>query len=168
MDVSPFYNEDTRIDFSIFLCTQYYRTKKMKNSVIRNTKDIANKMDADIERMWNVISHILATNLSHSLIMKKDSKWTLLTNSKSTFITSDQPIVNIKGKYSNDVETEELELYYPISPSKALLISDINNSPKPDIFEINEEEIKKYNSIILNTCEEQIYLNNIDILKDLM
>lgn len=167
-DTSILRNEDSLMDFCLFLCTQYYRTKKIKNAVIQNVQPIGLQLDVDFKNMWNVVSFIFSTNSSYALLIKKNFKWTLLINEKNTFITSDQPVINVEGKYSTNTVTEKLEFYYPISPNKALLISDINYINEGEIVEINEFEAKKYNTLMLNTCEEQIYFNDKDLLERLL
>ena len=168
-DTNLFSDEEGILDFCLFLCTQYFRTKRMKMSVLRSTEEIAKTMGINVERMWNILSHIFATNMAYSLIMRENFKWTLLTNNDGIpFISGDQPIINSLCDYSVDKPPESLELYYPVSPNKALLISDTNYLQEPSIVKINDTEINKYNSLILGACEEQIYSVKKETLEELM
>ena len=89
-----FYNfEDERFNFLIYLTTQYTRTNMLKNSVMKATK---NTNLVDIERIWNILSHIFATNIAYVLAGKQDFKLYLMNNNTNTkFITGDQPVINI-------------------------------------------------------------------------
>lgn len=144
-------------EFLIFLTTQYFRTKKLKDNAIV----FAREAGFEIEKIWNVLSHIFATSLTFGLITRREEyKWNILVNNTNMpFLTGDQPVINTHADYSSSSEIEnELELYYPITPSKALLITDKNYGESSDI-EIQKSEVEKYNSLIYDASYKQIFSN---------
>lgn len=75
------------------------------------------------------------------------------------FITGDQPVINTKAKFSS--ETKELELYYPLEPSKALIITEEKNFNT----EWSIEKVKEYNDKIEQQSLELIFANDKEVLK---
>ena len=64
-----------------------------------------------------------------------------------------KPIINT---YSVDFKNtpEEIEWFYPISESLAVLISE---SEREKISSVSEEEVKKYNEMMFKLSYKQIY-----------
>lgn len=162
-------------DFILFLTTQYFRTKKLKLNYFKVLQTLPEIKNMNPENIWNVLSHILASNLGSILYATRNEyKWSILiTDSNVSFISGDQPVINTFGNYSavnsldNNVDVENFELYYPLTPSKALLVSQTKYLDKSDILKISEEEVKRYNRLIFNACEEQVFSNNKKVLEDL-
>ncbi len=153
-----FSDQDNRNEFSYYLTTQYMRTKQIRNSVARSIGD-NNKVD--ITKIWPILSHIFATNMGHSLASSKDYKIILLENqSKNSFITGDQPVINTFAyNKKTDAQVDDLEFYYPISPEVAILITQNDElNPIQTISDINE--INHYNEMIFKSSEEQIYASS--------
>lgn len=173
-DEATYYN-DTMGNFILFLTTQYFRTKKMKMSFIKVFQSLPEFKNMNPENIWNVLSHILSSNLGNTLYaLRNEYKWSILmTNSDVSFITGDQPVINTFGNYSvidtlKDKNNEDkFELYYPLTPKKALLVSKTQYIGKSDFIEIDEGEVNRYNKLIFNAREEQVFSNNRDILEEL-
>lgn len=153
---TDFYNNtDTnhRMEFLFFIVLQYFRTKKIKNSVISSFKNY----QFDMEKIWPFLAHVVSVNLSYDLHLDKSMKLILLENdTNEDFLTGDQPILNTYS-FLNDKELKhnELEFYYPISPKLAILISD---KIKNNFIKIDDiQKVKKYNEMIINVSLEQIY-----------
>ncbi|MCK6205740.1 DUF4238 domain-containing protein [Bacillus infantis] len=166
-------DDDSFVDFLLFLSTQYYRTKRIKMNVIRSTKEAADRvglsLEKNVENIWNISSHILATSFAHTLFIASENfKWTILTNTGNIpFITGDQPVINTHANYSLNETTTELELYYPLSPDKALLISTVNYLDSSTKVEIDENQVSRYNLLMLKASEEQVFSNSREILNNL-
>lgn len=163
-----FETEDGRIDFLYYLCNQYMRTKKMKNNVIQAT----NYQDKiNVENIWNALKHIYATNISFSLNRQPEFKLILLNNlTQLPFITGDQPVINTFAIDKDlTAQVDELELYYPISPTTGILIRKKYKVDSSYINDINDEqEIELYNSYIIKESHEQIYSNSEETLKNIL
>jgi hypothetical protein len=110
------------------LCVQYFRTKNIKESA---TSAVSPLGLLDIDKAWNILSHIFSTTLGWSIYSER-ALWNvvILANHTSTpLITGDQPIINTYAAFGNEViEHDYLEFYYPLSPHKALLLTKKMNT----------------------------------------
>jgi len=161
-DITFYKTEKGNMDFSYYLCVQYMRTSKIKSNVIYsiNTKNL----NYDIEKIWNVLSHIYATNMGWSLYGGRHNYHMVLivNKSPSSFITGDQPVVNT---FSTIKTESDLEFYYPVSPNLAVLITEKQEYLGIEQLVVNnEDEIKRYNNYIVNNFKEQIYSHSRELL----
>ena len=151
-------DNDIRMNFLFYLAVQYLRTKNMKANVKKNFLD--NNPFSNIDSCINLMVPILATNfaycLSNALIDKTIYYHMLINNTTIPFITGDQPVINIKANVDSTQLTESLELYYPLSPVSALLIS----AEKSASTSINVDEAKYYNNTMQSQAFELILANN--------
>jgi len=113
-------------DFIIYLCFQYFRTKKIKQNVKESLGEHAS-IFTDFDDAFNLIALIVSTLLGNSLfnrIKNKEFYCYLLKNDTGLpFITGDQPVINIHASLIKHVEATDLALYYPLSPTVSLLIT---------------------------------------------
>lgn len=153
-------------DFIYYLCVQYMRTQKIKSSVLSAVSGINS---IDISKIWNVMSHIFATNMGWSLYAgRKQFRMVLLKNkSVKEFITGDQPVINTYAtSVSNLTPPDKLEFYYPVSPSLAILITEKENHKESNRLALNEKDVVSYNKLIVKNCHDQIYATSISILEE--
>lgn len=167
-DISFFETEDGRPEFLYYLCNQYMRTKKMKQNVIQST---SYQTKINVDKMWNVLRHIYAINVGFNLNRQDEYRLILLNNITSLpFITGDQPVINTFAVSKNISDpVDNLELYYPVSPTIGLLITrseEYKDKTQVDIIDVNK--IDQYNSYILEESHEQIYSNSEQVLKDIL
>lgn len=155
-------------EFMFFLCLQYFRTNMIRNNVLRSFASGSRSISPSlIQNVWSVLYFILATNLAYSLSSDDSYRALILKNtSPLPFITGDQPVINTRTDYSNYEQATDLELYYPISPSLALLITDSNHGgdSHQTTVQIQENEVAQYNKLIFDVSDEQIYANNVNAL----
>ena len=113
----------------------------------------------NMERCWGVLSHIFAANVGFAL--SRMSLTLLYNESNIPFITSDQPAINLKATYNDMEQPEEFELYYPIAPRMAILMTEkptkLNNHLKND-------EVIRLNNTLAKLSKEQIYANQENVL----
>lgn len=164
-----FLNEkEGKYGFMFFLCLQYFRTNMLRNNVLRSFASGPRSISPSlIQNVWSVLYFILATNLGYSLSSDDSYRALMLKNaSPLPFITGDQPVINTRTDYSNYEQATDLELYYPISPSLALLITDSNHGGDnhQTTVHIQENEVAQYNKLIFDVSDEQIYANNVNAL----
>jgi hypothetical protein len=156
--------------FAHYLAVQWMRTKKMRSASIAAVSSTAIS-GFDAERAWGVLSHIFATNLSHALVSRRtDHQITILEAHHDTgFITSDQPVINLlalgKGQHE---EVNDLEIYYPVSPTRALLI-EVNKGRGAPITRrlISDTETWRYNRTVHLLAHEQVFATDEGILRRL-
>ena len=123
-DVTYFDDDDQAVSFSYFLVHQYLRTKAIRDR-IRDTFPTQAQKDR-FERTWPIFRYIYATNVGYTIFAhRKTMKLQVVRAAPGMeFITSDQPAINTHGAFvSADTAIDDLELFYPVSPSRALIIS---------------------------------------------
>lgn len=162
-----FYDTDEGcMDFIYFLSVQFWRTNKSKQNAF---KALGNIPKINIENVWNILSHIFATNMGWVLYAeRKVFKMILLKNETAKeFITGDQPVVNTYA-YLNSSKTppDEIELYYPVSPQLAILISEREEYKGIRLKWLNENDVISYNSMIVINSYNQIYATTVRILEE--
>jgi hypothetical protein len=118
--------EDTNeaVEFSYFLAHQYFRTKAIRNR-IRDTFPEQGHKDR-FDRTWPIFRYIFATNIGYSIFAdRKQFKLQVLNAAPNMeFITGDQPAVNTYGAFvAPNTPLGDLELYYPVSPTRAAILS---------------------------------------------
>jgi hypothetical protein len=144
VDLSFLENIKEKSAFSFFIGCQYSRTNNMRNRFI-NSKMIVPE-NVSIENFGKVLSLFIA-NLQF-----------LNNRTDEYFITGDQPIFNLKGTGSMEIAPTEFELFYPISPTQAIILSENNFQPLLEIEDV--EKIKQFNLNICKNSKEQIYGKN--------
>ena len=151
--------EDDYFKTIMFLCFQYFRTKKMKKSVL---KSLENEKNFSAVKFWNIISYAMSTILARSLSLDQNLRILVFDNqTNQTFLTNDQPIFNLL----NDDEDEngyvkKLELYYPISPKLAISIHFRNQTDKIENVVINEHMVNWLNDRMIENSNEFIFSEN--------
>jgi len=155
-------NHDRSI-FLFYVSEQYLRTNKVKSNIV---KIFQKNTDVDIEKIWNILRHIFATNTAFNL-SEENIKIILIENlSTIPFITGDQPIINTfaVGKKLEDI-VENIELYYPISPTLAILLSENIDYSGTEKLIFKEEDVIRYNKYVTLESLEQIYSNSAESLE---
>ncbi|MHB1546137.1 MAG: DUF4238 domain-containing protein [bacterium] len=154
-NIDVLYSEENYyLSFIYFICTQYFRTKKMKQ-LISNFKCINKNINT--ENIWPVLRFILTTNLSYNLITLKYKIILIRNESSLEFIAGDQPLINIYPITDENNSPKKLIFYYPISPKIALLIMENTESLKKSISVNDCKKINRWNMLIVEKSCEQIY-----------
>jgi hypothetical protein len=171
-NLSFYKDREERVKFLCFLCFQLFRTKKIKYNMISKvySSGFSEELCISFEKTYNIFSHVFAFNLAYSLAINSKFKILLILNNTSVpFLTGDQPVTNTfaSGKSLKNMPNElNVELYYPVSPNIAILITERKEYIDIDNLYITELDIiQKYNSIIIEESHEQIYSNSEELLK---
>lgn len=123
-DVGFFADDHQAIQFSYFLAHQYFRTKAVRDRIRASYTAFSDKELFD--RTWPILRYIFATNVGYSIFAcrKLLQLQVLHAAPNMEFITGDQPAVNTHGAFvTPQTVLDELELYYPVSPTRAAIIS---------------------------------------------
>ncbi len=137
--------EEDDFDHLLIYCgVQYYRTT-FAGEVI--DKLAANSKNINIKKIRPFIQLVSGLKLAEGLRVKAHEILVLVNKTTINFITGEQPIVNMLA-VSNG-ETHEIELFYPISPQKALLIRPAMNSNVSNETILESKEIEKFNRKII-------------------
>lgn len=151
-DISWLNDIDKKTDFLIFICTQYFRTKSMKDRQLATLKDQSELTikyfkkefndDNDYSLDWNKIYNYGCICLAHKVsfnLLAKNIKFKLIKSKNVRFIVSDQPVYN-----AGDDKANEFILFYPISPNLALMGSiDYQND---EVVDIDDNEVLTLNN----------------------
>ena len=143
-----------------FLCVQYHRTANIRRSIIAAASPIPNfNLDAAI----GVLRLIFATNVGASLFFGRESTRVTLLRAPPTveFITADQPVINTKAVgLERGQQVEELEFYYPVSPTCALIVTPDAVEPGVVVLDATESDVGLYNGCIVQMADEQVYASS--------
>ena len=150
-------DEEALMKTFIFLCSQYVRTKKMQTTF---SQRFDNHFTI-LPKYFHILSFVLATGMANGLRFYKETKFILLENiSVTNFITSDQPIINLKEDEKDiNGNVTSLEFYYPISPRIALKIHYNAIGHKFDNLKVNKEQVEDLNQIIFHKSQDFIFAN---------
>ncbi|MDL1982120.1 MAG: DUF4238 domain-containing protein [Deltaproteobacteria bacterium] len=168
-DTAFFKTDKGFLDFIYYLCVQYMRTKKIKESTIKAFKPTSDHNA--MSKSNNILNHILATNMSGSLYVDRNNYKLMMieNNSKKDFITGDQPVINIFSLSTpKNVPPENLAFYYPISPKLAILVIEKNRFEGMGALTVTEQEVDSYNKAIMQCSFEQVYSLKKSTLETLM
>jgi len=142
--------------FLYFLCHQLFRTPKMKH-VYEQVQDSVYIDGLDMRRLWVIESLMFATILGANLFVEREQYKLSFINSASdtSFITSDQPVINLKSHGDRDVS-----LYFPLSPTLAMKLSKAEVAGSESSTMARQLATEYYNHAIYRDCYDQIYGNN--------
>ncbi len=135
--------------FLAFLGLQLFRTKKIKNAVLKNhphRTQLEESVASALKKAWWLMSYVFGANLGYSLYLSKnkDTHSLLINKTDFSFLTSDQPVINVYESTDSVCPAERLELYYPIAPRVAYFISEDGRFP-PGKVSIAEGDVNALN-----------------------
>lgn len=154
--------------FLYFLCIQYFRTKNLRDSIFQAFEEVPIP-GVDISNCWPIMRRIFSTNLAFSLSKPESThRFTLLVNeSDIPFIAGDQPVINLRAVHlKGKVEPTEIDLFYPVSPSIAVLITDDEIfKTEREIFNVEKKQAAFFNKMLFDSSHEQIFASTEDQLR---
>lgn len=169
-------NNKNRFLMSLFMSSQYLRTKEMRETVselnIHLEEFLKNyKLNAKLNEYLDYLSNTEITirhkdvyenglnKISFLFFMKK---WIILTNKTDrSFYTSDNPIVRYNPQGKIGFACDYLQVYYPINPRTLICLLDpfiygrVSNNFKIQMISDKENPYKNFTSDIykINTCK---------------
>ncbi len=157
-DLSWLDSMESKIDFSHFLGVQYSRTNRGREVLSSNLREAETQFPKykgmfDPEKLSKVYA-LLMGDVIGNWVYASGNISILKNSTELEFVTGDQPVYNLdmKGKGQNEHATK-FNLYYPISPKLALLITE---NPRVD-RELTIDEVNEYNKFIVFCSHEQMY-----------
>ena len=156
--------DEAVVYFFWFIAVQHMRTQKMMRTALRTMPVIPG---FNLEASWGLIRTILAANLGAGLHRGRDvMRLTFLsTPAQAEFLTADQPTVNVRAAGLPEGEAPtELELYYPLTPTQALLVDFDGRARQVVRRDLKASEVRGYNRLIAASADEQIYASSEDTL----
>lgn len=125
------------------LAVQYARTNHIKQTRLAMDR----KRFAQYLRIANPLVHILAMNVGLSLYTERKRHTIMLLDNATNipFITADQPVINIASAPKDMRPPTKFELYYPLSPTKAMLLLEPASDFLPSDSSVSETFVHMYN-----------------------
>lgn len=131
-----------------------------------------NLANVHVENITHPIFWGFQAALSTSLFTRKACITFLENKTNMPFITSDQPIINLKADYAKSnhenlqpCEVKELLLYYPLSPRIAITIDANTSSEKIETVNLQTQDVEEYNDKMVKASHEIIFANEKGILE---
>lgn len=166
-DLSFWTSEICRDEFSFFVSNQYFRTKNIRDRMIKTfeTAKVGDGILADIrpENVWLPLSLIFASNVG--AYISHNFSAVLLQTKDSYFIVGDQPVVNAHSTFDMMVAPKDMELFYPLTPHSALLLTASPEYTSGQILKIDAGEVAVYNKLEQRAARELVFAKEPDHLK---
>lgn len=164
-DLTFLEDNDNKYAFYFGLSVQYNRTNHIKGSRIEmKEKDFERYM-----RVANLLTHIMAVNVGRSLIGSHGRHTIALLDNASDvpFVTADQPVINISANPKEFKPPAKFELYYPLSPTKAMMLLQPDSVHLPTNLSVSGEQAHLYNLHMAAHSFRQVYSNSISELESI-
>ncbi len=144
--------------FYYSLSVQYARTNHVGGASSNMKKE-------DFERYMriaNVLTHIMATNVGRSLIGQHEHHRIVLVDNTTDipFATADQPVINLSASPTNFEPPAKFELYYPLSPTKAMMLLESESAHMPYSLSMSAGLVHHYNLLMAAHSFRQVYSNS--------
>ncbi|KII75618.1 DUF4238 domain-containing protein [Vibrio renipiscarius] len=168
-------NEANFIHFCHFIGHQFARTKSFKSTANVMTNRMPEKLEnqqylakISMECRW-FSNYLIGENFGASLYQTNhfDNYCMLINHTEEPFITSDQPVVNVHESITDEIKqisVNECDLYYPLSPKYALIISSSNNYPK-GVLKANLSMVQKLNTKLAEKAHMHIFGSQESVVK---
>jgi hypothetical protein len=157
-DLIFFGDPQKKYAFYYGLSVQYARTNH-----IRGARSNMNEEDFErYMRVANVLTHIMATNIGHSLVGAHERHRIILLDNMTDipFVTADQPVINLSASPRSFKPPAKFELYYPLSPTKAMMLLEPDSAHTPHCFSISAGQVHHYNLLMAAHSFRQVYSNS--------
>jgi hypothetical protein len=145
------------------LAVQYARTNHIKQTkLVMEPKRFQQYL-----RVANPLVHMVASNVGLSLFADRERhKIILLENSTAIpFVTADQPVINIATSPKGKKPPAKFELYYPLSPTKAMLLLEPCSDFCPADASVTETFVHLYNLRMAAHSYRQVFSILPDVLE---
>jgi Protein of unknown function (DUF4238) len=153
-DASFYHDVASCTTFLHFLTQQYFRTAKMK----KGQSEVPPIDEGhDPRRTAGILNRIVAVNLAAALFLERHAyRIVFLRNlTEAPLVTADQPVINLLPLTTNDVE-----LYYPLSPCLALLLTKDLTKHTDEGRSLARFDVERLNHAIYARSDDQLYGDN--------
>jgi len=123
-------NKKERNDLIYFMLLQYFRTRMMRERVKLSfiqsgVADPLKTYESQIIRSWSILAILLAMDSWFNLMADDGNiQITLVEADESCpFVTGDQPVISLGYDYSGFKENNEMQLYFPLTPTRAVILT---------------------------------------------
>jgi hypothetical protein len=157
-DLTFFDDPEKRFAFYYGLSVQYARTNHI-GGARSSMKDLHFER---YMRVANVLTHIIAINVGSSLIGDHEHHRIVLPNNTTDipFVTADQPLINLSARPKSFEPPAKFELYYPVSPTKAIMLLNPDSAHMPRSLSMSAEQVRHHNLLMSAHSSRQVYSNS--------
>jgi len=146
--------------FFYFVAMQYLRTKAVAHSVassVRGSK--LARFEALFERTWPLMRQIHAVDIAAGLFNTRNSYNLVFLDNESPvdFIAGDQPMINTHSVQRRGAIPDKFELYYPLTPRRAMMWTQAFPGQQGARFRIGEAVVEHHNRRIAAASHEMIF-----------
>ena len=147
-DATVIHDNATSVDFFNFISHQYCRTKTFRDTIASGLRALV--PDDTAERICHVYCHCIATNVGATLYRDRADFELLFLRSPTPLglITGDQPVVNLLATHDGS-EPSELALYYPLTPSLAMILSPKSLDLRVSVGTVTGSSVRELNDLIV-------------------
>lgn len=172
-DLSALDEDNRKLVFFIYLAHQFTRTKTFRDRVLsaigKNSAPQFQRINQLTKESWWFMSYMFGMNMGWSFYSTRnsDSHCLLINNTSESFITADQPVVNVHQELTDEVrppEDHQCDLFYPISPTVAFMINRSNRF-KPGLSHVDINIVKEMNSKVARNAHVHIFGKSEESLK---
>ena len=158
--------------FLTFLLTQMFRTKKMKDRILSVKGKMMSTHEGggfekfierfNSESFYSLFIHGAAFKVGASLIQDEYRVVFVNNTGDKNFVTSDQPVINtyISDNMERLLNHDELELYYPLTPKLAMLLTKKAEYLNIESIEANSNDVLQYNKMLSGNAWHFVYGQN--------
>lgn len=158
-----FLNSEENNLFFYFVAMQYLRTKAVARSVSASVRGSKLKyLEEKFERTWPLMRQIHAVDIAAGLFGTRQSYDLVFLDNESAvdFIAGDQPMINIYSVERRDRIPEKFELYYPLTPRRAMLWTQAFPGQQGARFRVGESVVQHHNRMIAAASHEMIFASS--------
>lgn len=164
-DLSFWHRAESKDAVSLFcfLALQYFRTKRRRNPRVAAIEREFGHLGVNGQAVANPLTWIYATSMGQSFYLSRQHHQVALLDAPpgTEFLGSDQPIIN---RLSSDVPDAAVELFYPLGPSRALVLTVGRDSPAQIVRRATAEEVARLNSELTAESAEIVFAKTREIL----
>lgn len=156
-------NDREMLVFTTYLGHQITRTRNFKVRCLAAVSKNNPNLGKIIESSWWFFSYMFGVNLGQSLYLNRhiDNHTLLVNNTNIGFITSDQPAINVHNCVKDEEfhTPESMDLFYPISPKYAFIITESHRF-EDGLVEIDESNVIELNEKVAKNANMHIFSSN--------
>lgn len=156
-DITFYDKAGTALSFLHYLAAQWTRTKAAREGAVTRCKETDG---VDLSRIWNVLApHFALTSGIELFKRRRQMRLTILHNKHTDhpFMTGDQPVINLRATPGVLPGKNDLELYYPITPYRALLLYGIDDPPQIAAEDLSYEHVVTLNRKVHEARHQQVF-----------
>ncbi len=149
--------------FAFYLALQHLRTRALQQRIFEALQPPGVDMDA----AWGLIRIVLATGLSYNLSARRSQMRAelLAVPPGAEFLAGDQPLFNLHGVgASASSPPEQLALFYPLSPTRALLLDFSADYSGTGTRLLTSTNVSEFNQMIAGKAHEQVFATTRQVL----